>query len=207
MFFNQSIKSFFYLGIFVNNIIVNALIDGDCNNLTGLSKSINEDNTTGEYNNCIKNPNIKELKNNNDNKSSENESNGMKGIIVVAIVLIILFIITGILLYSKCRKSNTEDDDEKKKSILPISNNNNINHSNSNKSFVVLTPKGEIKESKPPQLALDEKLFNYIDVKKPLEKIDDKKNGNRVSTIKTQEQYENHLQYENLLNSQSYYLD
>jgi hypothetical protein len=151
--------------------------------------------------------------NRNLNGTKEKKSGGMKGIVIIIIVLLIIAIITGVLLFMRYRKNKNKNIDDvyrsqSKLNILPVSKRESISRSKTEKSFVVLTPKGDVVD-KPPQLALDESIFNYVDIKKQSkENVDDSINNSRISTdIKTQEQYEKRLQYENLLQNQSYYLD
>ncbi|OUM57406.1 hypothetical protein PIROE2DRAFT_65026, partial [Piromyces sp. E2] len=160
------------------------------------------------------NKNINRKEENVESKQNSGETKSSKAVVIVIIVIILIAIIIGAIFYIKYRNKNNKRDDgygsQSKLNILPVSKRDSINRSKTEKSFVVLTPKGDVVDQ-PPQLALDESIFNYVDIKKQNKKTDEEeesKDNSRISTdIKTQEQYENHLQYENLLHSQNYYLD
>lgn len=166
-------------------------------------KEKNNDNKNSENNDSS----------NSDNSSSsnsDNKSGGISvGVIIIIIVLILLAIVGGIFL---CRKKNVEDDGNiikslSRKNILPVSTSEPPQSPKQEKSFVVL-PSVKDDVSLPPKLTLDESIFNYVDVnsKANISLHEDSKIS-RTSTGIDQEQYQNQMQYQDLLNNQSYYLN
>jgi hypothetical protein len=176
------------------------------------SDNKNNSNSNNSNNNSTDNNDS----NNNSNDGKSGSGSGISvGVIILIIALVLLAIIGAVFFYRKKKNDQEEEDDDKmirslsKKNILPLDSQASSSSPQSpkpEKSFVVLSHVEE-DDSLPPKLTIDENIFNYVDVnaKANLSLHEDSKIS-RASTGINQEQYQNQIQYQNLLNNQSYYL-
>jgi len=151
-------------------------------------------------------------KNDSNNNDDDNSSSGgiSIGVIILIIVLVIIAIVVGILI---CRKKTKDGENTIIKSlsrnnILPISTGSPHQSPQPEKSFVVL-PAVKDNVSLPPKLTLDESIFTYVDVNSKADisvSLNEDSKISKASTGIDQEQYQNQMQYQNLIHNQSYYL-
>jgi len=199
-----------------------------CSN--GLPKCSDEDlkkaedfDKNSEYKN--KNKSGKNGKGKNGNNGSSSSSSGSDSpkksaktisIIILIIVIILLLIVGGVYLYKRNNNNNEENQNMKigKSSstinMLPITSADLPSPQTSpvqEQSFVVLSnepPKDN--ESVPPKLTLDDSIFNYIDANKSNLSLNEDSKISKTSTGIDQEQYQKQIQYNSLIQNQSYYL-